>query len=115
MTATPAAPGSDPATDPGHPAWLPTAAENAAAGLHVFGYQPPRDMAETVSLANANGYEWGYLDTCRQHSVQATRVPDGWAFAWLEYVRRNGSRMAIREGFRHWQRYGTLPGLTPAH
>lgn len=98
------------------------------AGVDPFTYPGPngeRLEDETRVFANANGVEWGYLDACREisdaliaagapdHLVRlalAKRVPDGWAHAYLEYRRREGSD-AIREAFRTWRDHGTLPGL----
>jgi hypothetical protein len=76
-----------------------------------FTFAPPAGERETISFANANAYEWGYLDTCRELGTDPLRVPDGWAYAWLEYTRRHKSRMAIREAFRMWRDHHMLPNL----
>jgi hypothetical protein len=87
-------------------------ARATAAALNPFRYAGPGTHGENVAFANASAYEWSYYDTCREQGVTPLTVPDGWAFAWTEYVRRNASsRMAIREAFRQWRDYGTLPGL----
>lgn len=80
--------------------------------IDPFTYTAPKSHNETITFANANGYEWAYLDTLRQIGREPQRVPDGWAFAWLEYTRRNPNRMAIREGFQHWLNYASLPRLS---
>ncbi|NIJ10522.1 hypothetical protein FHU38_000866 [Saccharomonospora amisosensis] len=80
--------------------------------INPFTYAMPETEQETISFANACAYEWSYLDTMRLVGRTPERVPDGWAFAWLEYARRNASRMAIREAFRYWQQHSTLPGLS---
>jgi len=70
---------------------------------------------EAITFANANAYEWSYLDTCRENGVNPKRIPDGWPFAWLEHNRRRPkSRMEIRDAFRMWRDTGTLPGLDAA-
>jgi len=70
---------------------------------------------EAITFANATAYLWGYQDGCRRGGVNPERVPDGWPFAWLEYVRRHpGSRMEIREAFRLWCDTEMLPGLDAA-
>lgn len=80
--------------------------------IDPFMYAAPRGEQEVITFANANGYEWSYLDTCRENGVDPKRVPGGWPWAWLEYTRRNrSSRMAIREAFRMWRDTGMLPGL----
>lgn len=98
---------------------------SVAAQVDAFKYAAPRGEDEMLRYANANAYEWAYLDTCRENSeklrgmgqvfpadqILAKPVPDGWAPAWLEYNRRNPSRMAIREAFRMWRDTGMLPGL----
>lgn len=78
------------------------------AQVDVFRYRFPANLDETVSFANAHAYEWAYRDYAPAPRVP---VPDGWAFAWLEYTRRNPSRMSIQEAFKTWQSTGTLPGL----
>lgn len=93
--------------------------------IDPYVFAVPRRGLEDVSFANAQAYEWAYLDTCRENAdavrevggddqvVRAKSVPLGFAYAWLEYTRRNASsRMAIREGFRMWRDEGTLPGLS---
>lgn len=83
-----------------------------AEALNPFKYASPTSaLEETIAHANANAYLWGFSDACRKHGVTPTTVPDGWAFAWLEYTRRNTSRMAIQDAFTHWTDHGTLPGL----
>lgn len=73
----------------------------------------PADPDEVRIFANANGYAWSYLDTCRENGIAARPVPDGWAFAYLEHHRRQSShRLAIREAFRYWRAAATLPGLS---
>lgn len=85
---------------------------DSAVRVDAFAYAGPRDAGENISFANANAYEWSYLDTCRENGVDPKRVPDGWAYAWLEYTRRATTyRMEIREGFRTWRDTGSLPGL----
>jgi hypothetical protein len=81
--------------------------------VKVYKFAMPRNWLEVTSFANANGYEWGYLDGCRKAQVQPDPIPDGFCYAWLEYVRRHltTSRMAIREGFTEWCSTETLPGL----
>lgn len=79
--------------------------------VNPFEFEAAKGEAESITFANGYAYEWAYLDTCRENGVDPKRVPDGWAFAWLEYTRRNPSRMAIREAFRTWRDTGTLPGL----
>jgi hypothetical protein len=79
-----------------------------------FTYPGPdnADPDEVRIFANANGYAWAYLDTCRENGVPARPFPDGWAFAYLEHHRRQGHHyLAIREAFRLWRGTGTLPGL----
>lgn len=80
--------------------------------IKPFTYASPTSWKEIVSFANANAYEWAYLDTMREAGCQPKTIPDGWPFAWLEYVRRNPNRMAIREAFRYWRDHATLPGLS---
>jgi len=79
-----------------------------------FRFAGPSGERETITFANANGYEWSYLDTCRELGADPKRVPDGWAYAYLEHSRRVPGRMAIREAFRAWRDTGTLPGLDVA-
>lgn len=93
-----------------------------AVKVDPFTYTGPQNEAETISFANAHGYHWAYLDTCRANAdallaadrdpslVYAKSVPDGWAFAWLEYTRR-GRKMTIQEAFVIWRDTGSLPGL----
>jgi hypothetical protein len=70
------------------------------------------DPDEVRIFANAHGYAWAYLDTCRENGIAARAFPDGWALAYLEHNRRQGHhRRAIREAFRLWRDTGTLPGL----
>lgn len=83
------------------------------AGVNPFLYELPQNTDELISLGNANGYLWSYLDTSRENGVAARPVPDGWAYAWVEYTRRATTyRMAIREAFRLWRDTATLPGLS---
>jgi hypothetical protein len=83
---------------------------------YVFAFEPARDTNEHISMANGHAYQWGFHDACVRNGIQPPRVPDGWPFAWLEYVRRNPSRMAIDAAFQQWCREGTLPGVpTSAH
>lgn len=80
--------------------------------VNVFVFACPMDWDESVSFANGNGYVWGYQDACRTADVPTGHIPDGFAYAWLEYTRRNRStRMAIREAFAAWCQNETLPGL----
>jgi hypothetical protein len=83
--------------------------------VNPFTYPGPdnADPDEVRIFANANGYAWAYLDTCRENGVAARPFPDGWAFAYLEHHRRQGHHYrAIREAFRLWRDTATLPGLT---
>jgi hypothetical protein len=75
--------------------------------VNPFRYEPPTTFEDTVSFANANAYGWGYRD----FATDPAPVRDGWPNAWMEYVRRNPSRMSIQDGFPVWQDTGTLPGL----
>lgn len=81
--------------------------------VKVFAFGLPRDWEETITFANGNAYLWGFEDGCRRTGGQLPMpVPDGFAFAWLEYNRRNtGSRMAIQDAFAVWCHTETLPGL----
>ncbi len=84
-----------------------------AVTVDPFTFASPRSRDEVITFANGHAYEWSYLDTCRELKVTPRRVPDGWAFAWLEYTRRATThRMAIREAFRMWRDTGMLPGLS---
>lgn len=78
-----------------------------SAPVNPFTYASPDTHDETVSFSNANGYAWAYRD----YAPNAAPVRDGWPFAWMEYVRRNASRMSIQDAFPVWQATGTLPGL----
>ena len=99
---------------------------SVVAKVNPYVYEGPAPGEEALTFANAQAYEWSYLDTCRENGdalravgadghawvVAAKSVPDGFGYAWLEYTRRNASsRMALREGFRMWRDTGTLPGL----
>lgn len=85
--------------------------------VNVFRYEPPagegaRLVDETRVFANAHGYEWSYGDTCRRCGVRPRKVPEGWAYAYLEYTRRATTyQMAIQDAFDLWLDTGTLPGL----
>lgn len=72
----------------------------ADAQVNPFRYRLPCNLDETASFADAHAY-----------AQNREPVPDGWTFAWLEYVRRNPSPMAIQEAFKVWQHTGALPGL----
>lgn len=87
-------------------------AQARAGALNAVEYADPATREEIIAFSNANAYEWSYYDTCRENGVTPITVPPRWAIAWLEYTRRNPSRMAIREGFRQWRDHGTLPGLS---
>lgn len=71
--------------------------------------QNERDL---IALANAHAYQWGYADGSRSAGGVPPRVPDGWPLAWLDYTRRNPSRMAIQDAFVLWLAHATLPGLS---
>ncbi|HVK20014.1 MAG TPA: hypothetical protein VM677_01505 [Actinokineospora sp.] len=85
-----------------------------------FRYTSPTTTEEIISLANGHAYEWGYVDAARVAEQDPervaeqgpVRVPDGWPWAWLEYTRRNPSRMSIQDAFTHWVTHSTLPGLS---
>lgn len=77
------------------------------AQVNPFRYRLPCNLDENTSFANAHAYEWAYRD----YAPNRVPVPEGWPFAWLEYVRRNPSRMAIHDAFKVWQDTGILPGL----
>ncbi|WP_275293503.1 hypothetical protein [Amycolatopsis sp. La24] len=82
--------------------------------VNVFTVGMPRDWEETITFANRNAYLWGFEDGCRRTGGQPpVPIPDGFAFAWLEYNRRNASsRMAIQDAFAVWCHTETLPGLS---
>ena len=71
----------------------------------------PVNSNETISLANAFAYEWGYRDATQEAHKPVMTVPAGWPYAWLEHVRRNPSRMSIQSAFKEWVATRTLPGL----
>lgn len=88
--------------------------------IDPYAFASPTTEQETISLANGHAYQWGYVDATRAAghgpacaaAHDPVRVPDGWPWAWLEYTRRNPSRMSIQEAFAHWVNNATLPGLS---
>jgi hypothetical protein len=79
--------------------------------IDPYRYANPTTTEEIITLANGHAYQWGYADATRAAEQAHVRVPAGWPWAWLEYTRRNPSRMAIQEAFTHWVTHSTLPGL----
>ncbi|GLZ37870.1 hypothetical protein [Actinokineospora sp. NBRC 105648] len=78
----------------------------------LYAVASPTTNQEIISFANAVAYQWGYVDATRAAGGRSAPVPDGWAWAWLEYTRRNASRMAIQDAFSLWVDSATLPGLS---
>lgn len=101
--------------------------ESGSVVVDASRYAMPVGVEETRSHASALAYEWAYVDTCGQHAralarlgasraavvaVSASPIPDGWALAYLEHVRRATThRLSVQDAFQVWQQDGTLPGL----
>jgi hypothetical protein len=79
--------------------------------IDSFKYEGPRTEIECNMFGVASGYEWAFQDYASASEGLHKRVPAGWAYAWLEYNRRNESRMSIQMAFPMWRADGTLPGL----
>lgn len=78
--------------------------------MFPFNFEGPKTTHEDITFANGNAYVWGYTDAAAKFGSPVT-IPNGFAFAWLEYVRTHASRMSVQGAFKVWCETGTLPDL----